>query len=383
MSSKTIIGALLILSILGVIIYITYLPEVTFEKTGLWLKPFIEYLEKEYEPNWIDSSELGQYPLSAYVSNIPWISYNKSYCAAICLQMIAYKYGIDKPIEYFNFIMSFTYGANLLTYDSPFFIPGSDPVSGFKQASKYLGFKYHFLVTNDEKLFIDACKYLVSKDIPVILPVDAGKLYGTQYVAPHFELLIGYENDFFYIYEPVSNSSMFIWNATGLKFSIRAVVDANKRMNEIFHEPWRHSLVYFTKEGEPTRDITPLLKRNGELQLGSKYPIGYTGAKAIEALANYTIQGKIGGEVIFGIQLAMISRFDNAKFLRMQFSGNNLVLEAADRLHKAAEIYSEILELAKDGITVRERQQIANLLFQAAEYEEEAGNLLIKAYSEY
>ena len=380
-SNRVTLGILIALAVLGAIVYVISLPEVTVEETGLWLKPFLDYIEKEYEPKWISEADIGQYPSEAHVSNVPWISYNKSYCASTCLQMVAYKYGIREPVEYFNFLMSFTYGASMEVFNSfAFFIPGSDPIPGFKQASKYLGLQYHFLVTSDKKLFLDMCKYLVSQDKPVILPVDAGKLYNLTYPALHFVLLVGYRGEMFYIYEPVLGEEKFSLDEEGVEFSKEAILEAAGVFNEVFHLPWKYSLIYFTKAGEPVKNLAPLLRKNGELQVGFKYFIICTGAKAIETLANHTAQGKINlEEQMFGIHLAMVSRFDNAKFLKTRFSDNKLVVEAANKLEEAAKIYEQILELMRNGITPHEREQIVNLLFQAAKYEEDAGKLLIKA----
>ena len=75
----------------------------------------------------------------------------------------------------------------------------------------------------------------------------------------------------------------------------------------------------------------------------------------------------------------MVSRFDNAKFLKTRFSGNKLVVEAANKLKEAAKIYEQILKLMRNGIIPHEREQIVKLLFQAAKYEEDAGKLLVKA----
>ncbi|RLG71762.1 MAG: hypothetical protein DRO08_04245 [Thermoprotei archaeon] len=379
--SKVVLGALVVLAILGATIYVMCLPEVTIEETGLWLKPLYVYVEKEYEPVWISKASIGQYPLEAHVTGVPWISYNKSYCASTCLQMVAYKYSIKEPVEYFNFLMSFTYGASMEVFNSfAFFIPGSDPIPGFKQASKYLGLQYHFLVTSDKKLFLDMCKYLVSQDKPVVLPVDAGKLYNLTYPALHFVLLVGYRGEMFYIYEPVLGEEKFSLDEEGVEFSKEAILEAAGVFNEVFHLPWKYSLIYFTKAGEPVKNLAPLLRKNGELQVGFKYFIICTGAKAIETLANHTAQGKINlEEQMFGIYLAMVSRFDNAKFLKTRFSDNKLVVEAASKLEEAAKIYEQILELMRNGITPHEREQIVNLLFQAAKYEEDAGKLLIKA----
>ena len=371
----------LIIAVASMAGYVLLLPEVTIEKTALWMKFSHDFFFKQYQPKWISRAEIGSYPPSAHVTNTPWISYNKSYCASTCLQMIAYKHGIEEPIEYFNFIMGFTYGAFLMTTDGCWFIPGGDPISGLKNASKYLGLEYHMLITNDEQLFIDTCKYLVSKDIPVILPVNMSRLYGWHGFSPHFELLVGYDENSFYLYEPVMKESKFTYGEEGMKFSVKQVVQAAGDFPSGFYEPWKYALIYFTKVGEPSDDLHKVFKQNGLMQIGfSIHDKMYSGSKAVKMLANLTVQGKISAAMLsFGLQMAAISRSDNAAFLKERFHDNAYAVAAAEELEKAAALYWQGLKLLKGGLTPSEKSQLVELLHEAAEYEASAGELLIKA----
>ncbi len=373
--------------VLAMVGYVLHLPEVRFEKVNLLLKYQYDYMAEYYKPRWLSRSDIGGYPSSYFVAGVSWISYNKSYCAAICLQMVAYKYGVRKPIEYFNFIMGFTYGAYLGVFDSEiFFIPGGDPFMGYVNASRILGFEYHLLVTNDRELFIDACRYLVSKDIPIILPVNASRLYHAGYFSPHFELLVGYDEDEFYLYEPVESNSVFEFGERGYGFPVDLVVKAVEEMSAGFSQPWRYALIYFTKTGKPVEDLKPVLVTNGRLQVGWNITWGkqamYLGSNAIKVLAEYVEEGKVGVEsIVWSMSLALVSRHDNAEFLRRQFPDNSLVLEAAGYLDEAGRLYGKIIDISMDGITPEDRIEIARLLSEAAGYEKEAGLLMINACS--
>ena len=372
--------------VLAMVGYVLHLPEVRFEKVNLLLKYQYDYMAEYYKPRWLSRSDIDGYFSSHFVTGVPWISYNKSYCAATCLQMIAYKYGVRKPIEYFNFIMGFTYGAYLGVFDSEvIFIPGGDPFMGYVNASRILGFEYHLLVTNDRELFIDACRYFVSKDIPVILPVNASRLYHAGYFSPHFELLVGYD-DKFYFYEPVQSNCVFEFGERGYGFPIDLVVKAVEDMSAGFSQPWRYALIYFTKTREPVEDLKLALVTNGRLQVGWNITWGgqamYLGSYAFKVLAEYVEKGRVDVEsIIWSINLALVSRHDNAEFLRRQFPDNSLVLEAADCLDEAGKLYGKIIDISMDGITPEDRAEIARLLSEAAEYEKEAGLLMINACS--
>jgi len=377
--------ALILIIASAMIGYVLHLPEVKFEKVNLRFKFQYDYIVEAYKPTWINREDIGEYPSSYFIADVPWISYNKSYCAATCLQMVAYKYGIKEPIEYFNFIMGFTYGAYLGTFDNEvYFIPGGDPFTGYVNASKFLGLEYHLLVTNDKELFINTCRYLVSKDIPVILPVNMSRLYHMKFFAPHFELLIGYDKTKFYLYEPVQSKYIFKFGKRGYNFPVDLVAKAVEDMSVGFNLPWRWAVIYFIKKGEPIRDLSTLLAINGKLQVGYNLTLDnytlYLGSYAFKALADYIDKDVVQiDSIIWSINLALTSRIDNAKFLKERFSGNKLVVEAAEYLTKAATIYKRIIDLSRDGISLKDKKEIVSLLREASIYEKEAGLLLIEA----
>ncbi|MCD6537505.1 hypothetical protein J7L18_02695 [Candidatus Bathyarchaeota archaeon] len=380
-------GALILIIALTMTGYVLYLPEVRFEKVNLRLKFQYDYVVKAYKPKWLSSGDVGSYPSSHFIDDVPWISSNKSYCAAICLQMVAYKYGIKEPIEYFNFIMGFTYGAYLGTFNNRvYMIPGGDPFVGYVNASKILNFKYNLLVTSDKRLFVYACRYFVSKDIPVILPVNMSRLYNLSFFAPHFELLIGYDGDEFYLYEPVQSRCIFEFGKRGYMFQVDLVVKAVEDMSAAYNLPWKYFLIYFVKIGEPSKDLREILAVNGKLQVGRNFTLNsssmYFGSYALKVLADYISEGKMGiNDMIWSIMLAYTSRIDNAKFLKERFSSDKLVLEAVDYLTKAANVYGRIIKLAGDGVSSEDEKKIVSLLKEASVYERRAGILMIETGS--
>jgi len=380
-------AALILIIALAMLGYVLHLPEVKFEKVNLRLKFQYDYVIEAYKPRWLCRGDIETYPSSHFVVGIPWISYNRSYCAAICLQMVAYKYGIKEPVEYFNFIMGFTYGAYLGTFnDRVYLIPGGDPFSGYVNASKILNFKYNLLVTDDGELFVDACRYLVSRDIPIILPVNMSRLYHKGYFAPHFELLVGFDEDGFYLYEPVQSRCIFKFGEKGYRFPVDLVVKAVEDISMAYNLPWKYALIYFMKGGEPTEDLKRLLVVNGKLQVGRNFTMDsyriYFGSYAFKVLADYISRGKVRiDDVIWSIGLAYTSRMDNAKFIKERFPGDKLASEAAEYLTKAAEIYKRVIYLARDGVSPEDEGEIILLLKEASTYEKEAGILMIEAGS--
>ncbi len=379
--------ALILIIVLAMAGYVLHLPEVKFENVNLRLKFQYDYVLEAYKPKWLSSGDVGSYPSSHFIADVPWISSKESYCAARCLQMVAYKYGIKEPIEYFNFIMGFTYGAYLGTFNNRvYMIPGGDPFVGYINASKILNFKYNLLVTSDRRLFVDACRYFISNNIPLILPVNMSRLYNLSFFAPHFELLIGYDGDEFYLYEPVQSRCIFEFGKRGYGFPADLVVKAVEDMSAAYNLPWKYSLIYFVKIGEPSKDLREILAVNGKLQVGRNFTLDsssmYFGSYAFKVLADYISKGKVKiNDIIWSIMLAYTSRTGNAKFLKERFEGDKLVLEAVEYLAKAANVYGRIIELAGDGVSPEDEKEIISFLKEASVYERKAGILMIEAGS--
>ncbi|MEM3967125.1 MAG: hypothetical protein QXK04_05070 [Ignisphaera sp.] len=384
MKKKRSLALILVALTLSVsVIYVLSLPQPELNGTNLAVSYWHQYVMENYRPEPINPAEVDWHPPEHFIRNVPWISYRKSYCASTCLQMIAYMYGVIEHIGYFNFITCFTYGAYLGRVGGTlFFIPGSDPIAGLARSSKYLGFRYRMLVTADKDLFLKAVRYLIYKDLPVILPVNASRLYG-GFFSPHFVLAVGYRGDEIYIYEPVMDIEGIRYEERGIPIRAETLAKAVMEMIRGMGYPvaWSYALIYYTPKGEMEKDFREALKVCAELQIGMKFggatSAVFTGAQALEALAKAIEDGKISPEMVnVGLNMAIVYRRDNANFLRSAFPGVPKILEAASMLEKAASIYEEVIEILKMGYTMEIRGRVAGKLREAANYEREVGRLL-------
>ncbi|RLF06336.1 MAG: hypothetical protein DRK00_01925 [Thermoprotei archaeon] len=367
-----------VLAVLAAVAYTLSLPEVRYGEVSLPLQFRYKYLEESYRPEWASWADVGSYPSTAFIKGVPWISYEKPYCASTCLQMVAYKYGVNASVAYLNFLMGFTYSAYYGEFDEQaFFTPFNDPLAGYVNASRLLGLKYHLLVMNDEELFTSLCRYLVSKDIPVILPINASRLYGEGLFTPHFELLVGYDEQSFYLYEP-TGPARFTLGARGLKLPVPLIVQAVNDFCRGFQLPWKYALIYFTGSARLPASLAEVLERNGLLELGSNYTLGsyriFLGSRAIRALAERLERGELGPrDVAWQLKCAALTRLDNAKFLRSNFPQSEAIVRASEHLEEAARLYEEALHL------INASSKVAELLREAAQHEAEAGELMIAA----
>ncbi len=371
-------------------VYVFSLPERVPSKVNLMMSYWYNYIQQVYKPEPIRPSEISSYPPEHLIEGVPWISYNKPYCASTCLQMIAYYYGIRKPIGYFNLIMSFTCGATLIyTNNNTFFLPYSDPLSGLASAGQYLGLKYRMLVTDNKKLFLDALRYLISRDIPVIVPVNASRLYNKSGFLPHFVLVVGYSNDVLYIYEPVATGNRARFSKHGIPIDAdtlaRAVEDSVEGMS--YPVDWKYVLIYYTPGGKIAKSLKDAIRNCAYLQIGVHYGPDrqgiYLGAKAIEKLADLVKRGQIDREtVIIGLSMAVITRYDNAMFLRSQFPDNPYLIKAAKLLYNLSKLYEKALNLLEKSYSEETREIVAKILQEAAKYEKEVGYLMLHTVKE-
>jgi len=111
------------------------------EHEGVVGQLVLKCLEGMYGVRWVSDVPKFKLPPKAFVKGIPWIGHSSPYHAPACLQMVAYKYGIYENLDFINFIMGFTYGANLIIGGNDTYIltPNSDPFLDFMNASRFLG----------------------------------------------------------------------------------------------------------------------------------------------------------------------------------------------------------------------------------------------------
>jgi len=346
----------------------------------------LKCLEGMYGVRWVNDVPKFKLPPKAFVKGIPWIGHSSLYHAPACLQMVAYKYGIYENLDFINFVMGFTYGAYLIIEDNDtyIFIPNSDPFLGFMNASRFIGLEYNLLVTNSKDVFVSLCRYLISNDIPVIIPVLMRSTDSLLYPTPHFVLLVGYEDEFFYVYEPLSNRYFLKFNSAGIKLALNALASAVEEYSRLFRLPWRYGLIYLTKSLKPHQvSLGEVLIRNGLLGIGSNRYCGQyqvlTGSKAIKALTkligdNTTNPKHISSNLL----LISVMRMDNAVYLERFFANLEAINEVVSKLRNASLIYARTAKLLEKCVVSCNVSEITKLINEVVRLEEEAGLLMIK-----
>ena len=346
----------------------------------------LKCLEDMYGVRWVNDVPKFKLPLKAFVKDIPWIGHSSLYHAPACLQMVAYKYGIYENLDFINFIMGFTYGAYLIIEDNGIyiFIPNSDPFLGFMNASRFLGLRYDLLVTNSKDIFVSLCRYLISNDIPVIIPVLMRSTDSLLHPTPHFILLVGYEGEFFYVYEPLSNRYFLKFNSTGIKLAVNDVTYAVEEYSRLFKLPWRYGLIYLTKSLKPHQvSLGEVLIRDGLLSIGSNRSCGQyrvlTGSKAIKALTKL-IRGNITNPKYISSNLLLIGvmRMYNVVYLERLFDDSEVINEVVNKLRNASLIYARTAKLLEKCVVSCDVSEITKLIDEVVRLEEEAGLLMIK-----
>ena len=377
---KALAVLVLIALALGSAYYVLSLPEVPPAKTDIVSSYRLAYVLSAYGIEELGSVS-GEPPPSANLSGVPAISYEKSYCATTCLQMVAAYYGINKSIHYLNFITGFTYGATLFRYgNETFFLPYSDPFVGLKNASGYLGLRYRFLVTNDGEEFIKAIKTFIASGTPVIVPVNAARLYSFKGFAPHFELVVGYEGDEFILHEPVKRGP---GAPSIVRFGASLLARANEDLMKTYGMLWSHGFAVYEPGGDVVRGLADALRSVGRLEKGFVFDAGNvtiaTGSYALEKLADAVEKGEIDPNYLSIImKMAQQTRADDARFIGENFLCCLKTAAASNLLWNASRTYGEVLRLLSNpGDDWAEKA--AALIRSAAQKERIVGALLIDA----
>lgn len=340
------------------------------------------FIAERYNAKWLSEGQIGEVPPAARVEGVPWLARGgRLYSAVACLRMAALALGVNASWGYLELITGITYGAFAVPREGfLLFIPLGDPLEGLARASRFLGLTHATLVTNDPSAFVKACKYYISRGVPVIIPVNATVLYGREQPLG-FILLIGYNGSEFYAYDPAVK--VVGGPRTPLKFRSDHVARACRSFSSAFGLPWSYSLVVFERAGGRAADVREALRACGEMLVGGLVSGPFTlylGSKAVEAAANYTLKGRVNvGQLIWALWAAVSYRAADAEYLRAEFGHDPAVRKAAELLEKASAAYAEALRLTSGGVTERGLKEIASYLLDAARYEREAGLLLLEA----
>lgn len=333
-----------------------------------------KYLHEAYKPQELEIQAIGSFPSEYHIKEIPWISYEKAYCASTALQMIAYKHGLKPSLGYLNFLMGFTYGS-FYPGDQTGFLPYNDPIPGSRLAAPYLGLEMKYIITNDPEPFLNALRFYLSREYPVDIQLNVAILWGEEGIFPHHELLVGYDESGFYYYETFKQDR-FIKEAEGLKVTNELLIEAVAEANKELSRPWKFAFIIFEK-GEKKEDLSETWKINGAALVGNKLGPLAGGAVAIKEFASKI---KEDGETrnLLALEFMSYNRLDNARFLEHYFADDKEIKEVVGLFKKAGELYNKALAIAKDDIERREKvNEVAELLIKGASLEEKAGKIFI------
>jgi len=342
-----------------------------------------QYYRQEYQPIQLTASIIDEFPAEHHLVDVPWIAAAFPTCQSVSLQMIAAQRGIKHSLGHYDFLMGFTYGASELPGAgfTPF---GTDPETGMNVAAPYLGLLRHYYVTDDADLYRDALRYFLSQGYPVRVAVDMGTLYGFSEFTAHSEVLVGYNSDGFAYYETVCSAPATCEpgehepGQESLFVSDTVLLDAVHAQSKPLKYPWRYALTIF-EPGPTATDLAPVWAQNSLALIGGN-PYGpKTGADAIDALAEQIEQrGRRFDTTTIetGIEIAAITRPNNAAYLREAFADDEDILQAAALFDQAAAAYRAIQPFVAGGIgNQEEAAQIAINLREAAAAERQAGEI--------
>lgn len=347
------------------------------------------YYRFGYQPTPLDVNAVGTFPPEHHLNSVPWISTWVGLCQSTALQMIAAHHGIDRPRRYFDFLMGFTYGASLRPDVGWWNTIGTDPETGLMTAAPFLGLARRYYTTGDPRLYLDALRARLAEGYPVRIPLDMGALYGQPDPLPHNEVLVGYDGQGFYYYEPTCRPPAPCQPAhlppgePGLFVTGDRLLQAVASHSTLFAYPWRYPFVLFVPATR-AQDLAPVWKQNGQALVGGQRWGQCWGALAIELQAAEVErcgQHFDPGQIELGLEVGVATRPDNALYLREAFPEQPELLEAAGLFDQAAQCYQAALEASSQGIVDQATATaIARWLCQAAAAERGAGQIFLAVW---
>jgi hypothetical protein len=258
-----------------------------------------QYFNQVYLPVQITQSLNDSIPEEFFIPDVPWYCYQNNNCQAVSLQMIAEKYGITLPIDYFNFLIGNTYGA-MYTKGAGTFFPGSDPEPGLIVAAQYLGLSRKYMHADDPDLFLKTLRNYISQGLPVRIPWNAAPAmkYAIQSgyfesstdwkepskssFIPHSIVFIGYDSLSFYYYETIANKEFVIHGQKGIRIPDQVVLEAINSLSSRYRLPWKYMFTVFNKDSSKT-SLEKVWERNGTELIGNEFGPTYTGSLGLAA----------------------------------------------------------------------------------------------------
>lgn len=344
------------------------------------------YYMHAYAPIRLAATDVGDYPPEQQLRDVPWIATDVPACQSTSLQMIAAQHGAVRPRAQIDFLMAFTYGFSAIPGTSEFFPGGVDPEVGLRDAAPYLGLRRRYYVTDDPVLYVRALRSFLARGYPVRVALDMGALYGASAVIPHSDVLIGYDNTGFSLYETVCLPPATCTpgerppGADGIYVTEARLLQTVTNLARRFAYPWRYTLTIF-EPGPPVDDLRPVWARLANATLGGNSYGPPTGVAVLErTAAQIERQGSRyrAAAITQGLETAVRFRRDNARYLRERFPDEADLAHVAVRLEQAADRYAAALAAITDGIADRdEARQIATGLREAAVAERALGATLL------
>jgi hypothetical protein len=211
-------------------------------------------------------------------------------------------------------------------------------------------------------------------------------LYGQAEPLPHNEVLVGYDGNGFYYYEPVSRPPApsqpghLPPGEQGLYVSDERLLQAVRSESRLFGYPWRYPFVIF-EPGARRDDLGPVWRQNGQALVGGKRWGQTWGAAAIEQQADEIERGDERfdfAQIALGVEVGAATRPDNAVYLREAFADRPDLQQAADHFDQAAGCYQAALDAVADPAASRTvAGAVAGWLRQAAAAERAAGQIFL------
>ncbi len=337
------------------------------------------YYETTYEPRRVTMADIAPAPSSWMLADIPWIAADGPLCQSTSLQMIAAQHGHLQPRPAIDWLMSFTYGFTSMPGSNHVMPFGLDPEVGMRNAAPYLGLQRQYYVTDDADVFVTLARSFIAQGYPVRVALDMGTLYGATEFIAHSDVLIGYDEESFYLYETVClppapcQPGQHPAGDHGLKVSTQQLLAAITSQARIFQYPWRYNLTIFTPT-TPATDLRPVWRQLAQTMLDTNQYGPPTGVAALEQWIDEIDKGHVTpAQIQNTVPLAARLRRENAAFLRERFAAEPAIVQAATHLAEAAAYYEQ-------AATATEPTQIAALLRRAAAAERAFGEA-VRAYA--
>lgn len=365
-------------------------------------KAFVEqYFKEIYQPREMTIPVGIDYPGEYFIGNLTWYCYEKNHlCQSSSLQMIAQMHGIEKPLDYFSFLLGYTYGATYIK-GAGMFAAYSDPEPGFINASDYLGLERKYFITDNPELLIDNIRYYLSKNHPVRIAWNSAQTMKfaieSDYFpvpenwkeppqgafSPHSVVFVGYDSSAFYYYE-THGMNFVLTGEKGIKIDNQSALDAISSFSSRYTLPWTYMMTVFEPD-QARGSIGSIFQQAGEEMIGRVLGPTSTGSFALKGLSDGV---KKEGTSIFNspkkefftktIESLWDIRHNNAVFLEQTFSENAGILQIAGLLYNSAYNYQSILNiLEKENNTRDDVKTICRLLELSAEMEKEAGDVFL------